>query len=76
MILLPENVQPRALHWTPILKPTVRKLLVKVTQFIIVVGFIFSTAAVIISAVTIIVDDTVIVSVVAVIVLAIDVSFS
>ena len=75
MIPLPENVHPRALHWTPILEPTVRKIIVKVTQ-LIVIAVIFSIAAVIISAVTIIVADTVIVPTVAIIVLVVDVNFS
>jgi len=76
MIPLPENVQSRALHWTPILKPTVRKLLVKVTHFIIVVAVIFSTTVVIISDVTIIAAATIIVPAIAVIDLAVDIYFS
>ena len=58
MIPLSENVLPRALHSNPILKPTVRKVLVKVKQFIIVVAVIFSTTALIISTETIIVTTT------------------
>ena len=75
MIPLPENVHPRALHSTPILEPTVQKLIVKVTQFI-VIAVIFSIADVIISAITIIIADTVIVPTVAIIVLVVDVNFS
>ena len=75
MIPLREYVRSRAIHSTPMLKPTSRRFFCKMTRFIIVIVVVIYTAGVIISAVAIIVTATVIVPAVAVIVLAVDVCF-